>query len=132
MACAVDSNACIVEAAALLLMLVSACATAPPDGSFPAQKALIGKTESEVLACAGTPVRTVIDVEEGGDRVLFYQKSSRANEDTFPGSKSSVIGVRHGCTAGLRFKDGRVAAVEYQPSARGGIEHCEEIFSQCL
>ncbi len=47
--------ALITGAAAPLLMLVSACATAHPDGSFPAQKALIGKSESEMLACAGEP-----------------------------------------------------------------------------
>ena len=93
---------------------------------------MFGKTEPEILDCAGTPFRADIVVTEGGDRVLFYHKSSKANEDTFPGSKSSVIGVRHGCTVELHFKDDRVREVEYQPSARGGVEHCEEIFVQCL
>ena len=124
------------QAGRLLVLMsfawLSACATTPSDGSFPAQRALIGMTEQEVLVCAGTPVRATIEVWEGGDRVVFYHKSSRTNEDTFPGTKSSVIGVRHGCTAKLHFKDDRVTAVEYEPSARGGVEHCEEVFAQCL
>ena len=114
------------------MCLVAACATVGPEREFPAKKALIGKTETEVLQCAGTPVRATIEVAEGGDRILFYHKRSRANEDTFAGSKSSVIGMRHGCTAGVHLSNDRVTKIEYEPSVRGGIEHCEEIFWQCL
>lgn len=106
-----------------------ACATTPRDGSFPAQKALLGKTEQEVVACAGKPLSEGM---EGNEKTLTYYLDSRANEDTFSGSKSSVIGVRHGCTAELHFKGGRVADVGYKPSVRGGVEHCAEIFQQCL
>jgi len=115
-----------------VFVAVSSCATIRPEKEFPARADLVGKTEEAILACAGTPVRAVIEVEEGGDRVLFYRKSSKANEDTFAGSKSSVIGIRHGCTAEVHFKGDRVTKVEYQPSVRGGIEHCEEVFAQCL
>jgi hypothetical protein len=108
---------------------LAGCATLGQEGNLPAKKALIGKTSQEVLACAGKPLSEGM---EGDEKTATYYRDSKANEDSFSGSKSSVIGVRHGCAAELHFRDGRVAAVEYQPSVRGGIEHCEEIFAQCL
>lgn len=41
---------------ALMVMgLPAGCAATSPDGSFPAQKTLLGKSEQEILACAGEP-----------------------------------------------------------------------------
>lgn len=121
--------ALIAGAAAPLLLLLAGCATSVPEGGFPAQKALIGKSESEILVCA---VKPASEGMESSEKIVTYYRDSKANEDTFSGSKSSVIGVRHGCTAELHFKDDRVTAVEFHPSVRGGVEHCEEIFRACM
>ncbi len=112
-------------------MLVSACATAHPDGSFPAQRVLIGMTEQELLACAGEP-RT--RSASGGDRQLVYHRMAPVLEGSFAASKASVPCPRHGCEAVIVLKDGRVADVRYHPSppSGGGCEHCEEIFQSCL
>jgi len=118
-------------AAASLLMLMSACATSPPDGSFPAQKALIGKTESEVVACAGAPKKKSVTGEE---TLLTYRRSAPVFEESFAISKTSVPCPRHACEAVVVLRDNRVLEVRYHPTPHslGGCEHCEEIFQQCL
>lgn len=117
-------------AAVSLLMLASACATAHPDGSFPAQKALIGKTESEVLACAGEPRARSVTGEE--TRVT-YRRTAPMFEESFASSKSSLSCPRHACEAVVVLKGDRVTEVQYYPTPQslGGCEHCEEIFRQC-
>jgi hypothetical protein len=116
---------------ALAVCLPAACATDRPDGSFPAQKALIGKTETEVLACAGEPKAR----SPGGEAtILTYQRKAPVFEESFAISKTSVPCPRHACEAAVVLKDGRVAEVRYRPTphAIGGCEHCEEIFQKCL
>jgi hypothetical protein len=122
-------GAVIMGAAALLL--ASACATAAPDGSFPVQKALIGKTESEMLACAGEPKARSVS---GGETTLVYRRTAPVFEESFAVTKSSVPCPRHACEAAVRLKDGRVADVQYRPTPHslGGCEHCEEMFRRCL
>jgi len=124
-------RALIAGAAAPLLMLVSACATAQPDGSFPAQKALLGKTESEVLACAG---ETKHKSASGDETKLTYHRRSPVFEESFAASKTSVSCPRHACEAVVVLKGGRVTEVQYHPtpSSIGGCEHCEEIFRKCM
>jgi hypothetical protein len=132
MAYAVDSHACFMRTVVpLLMLLVSACATAPPDGSFPAQKALLGKSEQEVLACAGEPKKRS---SSGEDTLLTYHRKAPVFEESFAISKTSVPCPRHACEAVVVLKDGRVAEVQYHPIPRsiGGCEHCEEIFRKCL
>lgn len=116
---------------AAVLLLVSACATVSPDGSFPAQKALIGKTESEVLACAGEPKARSVS---GGETTLVYRRTAPVFEESFSIAKSSVPCPRHACEAVVRLKDGRVVEAQYRPTPHslGGCEHCEEMFRQCL
>jgi hypothetical protein len=116
---------------ALAVCLPAACATDRPDGSFPAQKALIGKTETEVLACAGEPKKRS---SSGEDTLLTYHRKAPVFEESFAISKTSMPCLRHACEAVVVLKDGRVAEVQYHPIPHsiGGCEHCEEIFRKCL
>ena len=124
-------RALIAGAAAPLLMLVSACATAHPDSSFPAQKALLGKTESEVLACAGEPKEKSTS---GDETKLTYHRAAPVFEESFAISKTSVPCPRHACEAIVILKGDRVSEVRYNPVpySLGGCEHCEEIFRKCM
>lgn len=111
--------------------LLAGCATSGPDGSFPAQKALIGKSESEMLACAGEPKQRSTSADE---TKLTYHRAAPVFEGSFAGSKSSVPCPRHACEAVVVLKDDRVSEVQYHPTPRslGGCEHCEEIFRTCV
>ena len=118
-------------AAASLLLLLAACATVQPDGSFPAQKALLGKTEQQVVACAGEPNKRSTS---GDETKLTYHRRAPLFEESFTLSKSSVPCPRHACEAVVVLKGDRVSQVMYNPvpSSLGGCEHCEEIFEKCL
>ncbi len=121
----------IAGASVPLLMLVSACATAHPDGAFPAQKVLLGKTGQEVLACAGEPKKKAVSGEE---TQLTYHRRAPVFEESFAISKTSVPCPRHACEAVVVLKGDRVSEVQYHPTPHslGGCEHCEEIFQKCL
>lgn len=116
--------------AACLCCGIAACATTIPDGSFPAQRTLLGKTAQEVLACAGEPRERT-----GGDgetRFTYYRKAPVFEKSTAV-SKGSVPCPGHACRAVVVFKGGRVTEVQYhpEPPSLGGCEHCEEIFQAC-
>ena len=113
------------------LISLAACAATSPEGPFPAQQALIGMTEQEVLACAGKPKTRS---SSGGGTVLTYRRAAPVFEESFAGSRGSVPCPRHGCEAVIVLKDGRVAEARYHPSppSVGGCEHCEEILRNCL
>ena len=123
--------ALITGAAAPLLMLPAGCVTSVPEGGFPAQKALIGKSESEMLACAGEPKKRSASDEE--TRLTYHQKAP-VFEESFATSKTSMPCPRHACEAVVVLKGDRVAEVQYHPTPRslGGCEHCEEIFRACM
>lgn len=115
------------------LVAFSGCAEVGPNGiaSYPGQRALIGKTKQQLLACAGMPVSE----RASGDRVLFlYHKEASLFEESFPGSKSSVPMVHHGCRATIVLQQDRVSDVRYEgePSSYRGEDHCEEIFAPCV
>jgi hypothetical protein len=118
-------------AAASLLMLMFACATVSPDGSFPAQRALVGKTAQEVLACAGEPRERTDSGEE--TRFTYYRKAP-VFEKSIAVSKGSVPCPGHACRAVVVFKGDRVTEVQFhpEPPSLGGCEHCEDIFQACL
>lgn len=117
--------------AMMSFVALSACATAPPDGTFPAQQALIGMTEQEILACAGKPKTRSAS---GDESVLTYRRTAPVFEESFAGTRGSVPCPRHGCEAVIVLKDGRVTEARYHPSppSVGGCEHCEEILQRCL
>lgn len=116
----------------MVMGLLAGCVTpAGPDGSFPAQKALIGKSKSEMLACAGEPKRRS---SSGEETRLTYHRKAPVFEESFATSKTSVPCPRHACEAVVVLKGDRVTEVRYHPKpySLGGCEHCEEIFQQCL
>ena len=117
--------------AVLMMGLLAGCTMPKPDGSFPAQKALLGKTEQEVVACAGKPKQKSTS---GDETQLTYRRSAPVFEESFAISKTSVPCPRHACEAVVVLKGDRVAEVRYSPTPHslGGCEHCEEIFQQCL
>lgn len=117
---------------ALMVMgLLAGCITSVPEGGFPAQKALIGKSESEMLACAGEPKKRS---SSGEETRLTYHRKAPVFEESFAISKTSVPCPRHACEAVVVLKGDRVAEVQYHPTPQslGGCEHCEEIFQKCL
>lgn len=110
---------------------ISGCVETLSSRHITAKQALLGKSESEVLACAGAP-RTVSSQDRL--RVLSYYKEGGLLEGSFPGTKGSrPEGVRHGCTAIVTLENGRVTQVQYEmtPESTATHEHCEEIFQRC-
>ena len=122
----------------LIMMLVSlaptaisACVETPASHPVNAQQYLIGKSESVVLACAGTPQS--VSTREGA-RILTYYRDAGSLETSFPGTKGSrPEGVRHACTAIVTLENDRVTEVRYQmtPESSATHGHCEEIFQRC-
>lgn len=110
---------------------LSGCIETPSSRHVAAEQALLGKSESEVLACAGAP-RTVSS--QDGLRVLNYYKEGGLLEGSFPGTKGSrPEGARHGCTAIVTLENDRVTQVQYHmtPESTATHEDCEEIFERC-
>ncbi len=110
---------------------IGGCVEAPFSPHVTAKQALLGKSEADILACAGPP-RTVSSRD--GLRVLRYSKEGGLLEGSFPGTKGSrPEGVPHVCTAIVTLENVRVTQVEYRmtPESAGTHEHCEEIFQRC-
>ncbi|HXF04744.1 MAG TPA: hypothetical protein VNM72_04935 [Blastocatellia bacterium] len=98
---------------------------------FSAEQRVIGKSEQQLVACAGPP-RTASSHD--GVRILTYHRESGLLEGSSPGSKSSrPEGARHGCTAIVTLQNDRVTEVQYHmtPESTATHEHCEEIFQRC-
>lgn len=117
---------------ALAPVAISGCVETPSSRHVTAKQALLGKSESEVLACAGPP-RAVSPRD--GHRVLTYYKEGGLLEESFPGTKGSrPEGVWHACTAIVTVEQDRVIQVEYRttPESTATHEHCEEIFQHCV
>jgi len=131
-------NCCDVSVLVLVTLLVilapaaiSGCIERPTSHPVTAQQYLIGKSESEVLACAGPP-RAVSS--QDGVKVLKFSKSSGPLGGSFPGTKGSrPEGVRHACTAIVTLENDRVTQVQYQmtPESTATHEHGEEILQRC-
>ncbi|MDK2741779.1 MAG: hypothetical protein NDI90_02615 [Nitrospira sp. BO4] len=86
--------------AVLVVTLVSlvylGCVETNPQ-PFYVKQTLIGKSEAEIVVCAGPP-RTV--ASHDNVRILTYSRESGPLEGSFPGTKGSrPEGVRHRCTA---------------------------------
>ncbi|MGH7205953.1 MAG: hypothetical protein ACREI2_07055 [Nitrospiraceae bacterium] len=112
------------------LAFISCVATTQPH-PVTAQQTLIGKSESEVLACAGPPRKASL---HNGGRLLTYYKEGGTLEQSFPGSKGSrPEGIRHSCTAIVTVENDLVTKVEYRmmPESSSTHKHCEEIFQSC-
>ena len=111
----------------------SGCASPRKEMPTPSvtQKALIGKTKAELLACATVQpeTRTV-----GHLTLLKYYKEASQFEESFSGPKSSVTRIHHGCWATVGLKNDRVEGNQYNlvPSSYEGDEHCDEVFERCV
>lgn len=95
------------------------------------QKALIGKTRQELMACTSVqPQEKMV----GDLTVLKYYKEASVLEESFPASKSSVARLHHGCWASLVLKNDRVEGVQYDsvPSSHMDDYHCDELFENCV
>jgi hypothetical protein len=115
----------------LNLIVFAGCQHIAQPRPISAQQGLIGKSESAVIACAGSP-----QTASSQDRVkvLTYSKSSGPLEGSFPGTKGSrPEGMRHACTAIVTLENDRVTEVRYQmtPESSATHGHCEEIFQRC-
>ena len=113
---------------------MTSCATeVPPVVSAPpsVEKALIGKTKQELLACtAVTPDERML---EETTQLMFYKEASLL-EESFPVSKASFARVHHGCLAHVQLIEGRVQSIHYHavPPGYASFDHCDHIFEACL
>ena len=116
----------------LLEFTLMGCAGVASNGSadLPVRQALIGKTRQELYACAGNPVS---EKSYEGQSLVTYYKEASLLEESFPGSRSSVEMVHHGCRATIALRQDRVSEVRYDsvPSSYQDEDHCEEIFARC-
>ncbi|HXX75850.1 MAG TPA: hypothetical protein VEI50_12025 [Nitrospiraceae bacterium] len=111
----------------------SGCTSAPKELPMPSptQKALIGKSRQELMACAAVqPQESLV----GDLTVLRYYKEASILEESFVASKSSVARIHHGYWATLGLKNDHVEGVQYDsvPSSYKDDDHCDEIFENCL
>jgi hypothetical protein len=129
-----DSRILFISIMTILSCLgLSGCATTPtePPAPSPTQKALIGKTQQELMSCVGiTPEVKIVDEVT----VLKYYKEASILEESSFVSKSSFPRVHHGCWATLALKNDRVEGIQYNsvPSSYKDEDHCDEIFENCL
>jgi hypothetical protein len=92
---------------------------------------LVGKTKADLQRCArARPEEEIV----GEVTVLKYYKEASLLEESFPGTKSSVPRVHHGCWATLRLLNERVTEVQYRsvPQSYLAEDHCDEIFAPCV
>lgn len=97
---------------------------------FPNQRAIIGKTQQELLACAGVPLRETMQADH---TLLIYYKQVPILDRSVVGSKSTVPALRHACWATVSIEEERVTATQYQsvPSSSDATDQCEAIFDPC-
>lgn len=106
------------------------CATSEQLASNFGTRVLAGKSEADVIACAGSPTKRVVQ----GERVaMVYRNEPSVLERSFSMAKGSLTCPRHGCEALVMLQDGRVADVEYHPFPEGSgvCDHCDRIFIKC-
>lgn len=122
---------CRALAGAASVLVALGCQPVPKADSSAMYAGLIGKSQQELLACAGP---SLSETHRSQRTVLLYHKDASAFDHSFFGSKASLGAVHHGCTAVLTLTDDRVVSVEYQPEppSVAGEDHCEEIFYRCV
>jgi|SRR5689334_24692352 hypothetical protein len=119
-------------AAAITILLLSACVSDSPElkTDNPTAKRLVGKTRTELLQCAGTPVR---EMPYGHGVIFRYYKEAPIFEESRPFLKGSIAQEHHGCWASLLLETDQVTGVEFRTVPEGiEYDHCEEIFAGCL
>jgi hypothetical protein len=122
----------VLRAAAVIVVLLSGCASGPPEGKTdnPMAKHLVGKTRAELLQCAGIPLR---EVPSGHGSILRYYKEAPMFEESRPFLKGSIAQEHHGCWASLLLENDQVTGVEFRTVPESiEYDHCEDIFVGCL
>ncbi|MBI3356167.1 MAG: hypothetical protein HY038_05250 [Nitrospirae bacterium] len=107
------------------------CATPAEVREYPNQQAITGKSKSQILACAGNPLKKVTDAEI---TLLRYYKEAPMLEESRPFGKGSAAAIHHGCWATVILENDRVVEVRYRfvPPAFDASDECEEIFEPCV
>jgi hypothetical protein len=107
------------------------CTAHEPVVRHPLGEGLIGKSNQELLACAGVPIR---ETNVGDGTVLSYYQEASMFAESFVGSKASKPLVHGGCWAHVMLSDGQVTGVEFKPvpAHLETAEPCEEIFQSCV
>lgn len=118
----------------LINMLLLGCSSVPAKkyGLEPTAQKLIGKTQADLLQCAGKPTT---QRSYGQSLVLCYYKGAAMLEVSRPFLKGSLqTAIHHGCCARVLIENNRVAGIEFQTVPEAGEKHrdeCEEIFESC-
>jgi hypothetical protein len=116
----------------VISVLVQGCASAPPDNIFqPTAQKLIGKSQAELLQCAGKPLQ---QVPHGQGMVLRYYKEASMFEESRPFLKGSQPGLHHGCWASVLIENDHITGVEFRTVPKAAEKHadeCEELFQAC-
>jgi hypothetical protein len=92
---------------------------------------MIGKSRSEILACAGLPTK---ERKEDDFTLLRYYREAPVLEESQPIGKGSVSTIRHGCWATVVLAEDRVVDIRYRfaPPSFDASNDCEEIFAPCM
>lgn len=119
---------------ALGVLCLVGCATPPSQNGqnelFPNQRAIIGKTRQDLLACAGPPLR---ETNQADHALLTYYRHTPILERSVVGSKSTVPAIHPACWATVSLEGDVVTAAQYQsvPSSADATDQCEAIFDPC-
>ncbi|OQW36080.1 MAG: hypothetical protein A4E19_15485 [Nitrospira sp. SG-bin1] len=113
------------------LLSLASCMAPAHVGQYPNQQHMLGKSKSQILACAGPPEKESL---EGKKTWLRYYREAPILEESRPVSKGSFATIRHGCWATVGLIDDRVVDVHYRfvPPTFDASNDCEEIFEACL
>lgn len=134
---------CIGTLAALALLATAAACARPAAPTAPeAQKALIGASRTQILACAGQPAATS---EVGGLEYLTYRRAETAGAGHLQSvPRIPVIGslgmggpgYRVTCEATFVLKDGAVEALSFRTEPTqdeaATAELCSPLVARCL
>lgn len=115
-------------------VLLMGCATAAPQhyGSNSTAHSLVGKSQAQIVQCAGKPLKHTNYGANG--IVLRYYKEAPMAEESKPFLKGSLPLLHHGCWASLLIENGQVTGVEFRTVPEGAEkedDECEQIFEQC-
>lgn len=117
---------------AVVGLLLQGCASAPRETiSQPTAQRILGKSQAEILQCAGKPLQ---QTSHGEGLILRYYKEAPMFEESRPFLKGSQPGLHHGCWASVLIENDRATGMEFRTVPEGvEIENdeCVEIFQGC-
>jgi len=116
--------------AILTFCLINSCAPTRGVRDEEIRQSLLGKSQADILSCAGTPVQEN-QTEQG--RVLRYYKEAHMFDESGVFLKGSRPGVHRGCWVSVLFDKDRVVGTEYRsaPESSDDVRLCDEMFESC-